>query len=207
MVEAVDDSVSQILATLKTQGFENNTLVIFSSDNGGLSTKPCTSNLPLRAGKGWAYEGGIRVPLIVRWPEHITANTTTDTPVTSMDFYPTLLTIAGLPLLPKQHLDGVSIAKLLNSNEPLARDTLYWHYPHYHGAGCSPVGALREGDLKLIHWFGADRYELYDLNDDPSELKDLSTSRIQDLSRLTGKLKRWQALFPKIKYNETNPFR
>jgi len=205
MVEAVDHSVAQILMTLTMQGLEKNTLVIFTSDNGGLSTKPCTSNLPLRAGKGWVYEGGIRVPMIVRWTGHVAANTSTDIPVTSMDFYPTLLTIAGLPLKPKQHLDGVSIAKLLITGEPLIRDTLYWHYPHYHGAGCIPVGALREGNLKLVHWFAENRYELYDLDDDPSELNDLSPNRPQDVSRLTTKLNRWQASFPKIKFDSANP--
>ncbi len=207
MVEAVDLSVAQILTTLKTQDLEKNTLVIFSSDNGGLSTKPCTSNLPLRAGKGWVYEGGIRVPMIVRWPGHIAADTSTDIPITSMDFYPTLLAIAGLPLMPKQHLDGVSIVKLLTTGQPLTRDTLYWHYPHYHGAGCVPVGALREGNLKLVHWFGQNRYELYDLANDPSELKDLSASRPQDVSRLKIKLNGWQTSFPKIKFDSTNPFK
>ena len=207
MVEAIDHSVAQILTTLKSQGLEKNTIVIFSSDNGGLSTKPCTSNLPLRAGKGWIYEGGIRVPLIIRWGGRIAGNTSTDVPVTSMDFYPTLLAIAGLPPMPKQHRDGINIAELLTSGKPLARDTLYWHYPHYHGAGCIPVGALREGQLKLVHWFGQDRYELYDLENDPSELTDLSKSRPQDVARLTKKLDRWQASFSDIKFDSVNPFK
>ena len=109
--------------------------------------------------------------------------------------------------MPKQHRDGINIAELLTSGKPLARDTLYWHYPHYHGAGCIPVGALREGQLKLVHWFGQDRYELYDLENDPSELTDLSKSRPQDVARLTKKLDRWQASFSDIKFDSVNPFK
>ena len=121
MMEGIDNSVAEILAALEQTGRAANTLVIFTSDNGGLSTKPCTSNLPLRAGKGWAYEGGIRVPMIVRWPGKIDADKQTKVPVTSMDFYPTLLTVAGLPPLPKQHKDGVDISSLMLGKSAIER--------------------------------------------------------------------------------------
>lgn len=207
MVEGLDTSVAKILQSLAKAGLKENTIVIFYSDNGGLSTKPCTSNLPLRAGKGWVYEGGIRVPLIIRWPGHITPGTTCETPVTSMDFYPTLLQAAGLQLLPKEHQDGISLLPLITEGTRPARTTFYWHYPHYHGAGCIPVGAMREGSHKLIQWYGSKRYELYDLSTDPSELTDISESHPELVRRLADKFKRWQNSFPKIKYDSVNKFK
>ncbi len=207
MMEGIDNSVAEILAALEQTGRAENTLVIFTSDNGGLSTKPCTSNLPLRAGKGWAYEGGIRVPMIVRWPGKIDADKQTKVPVTSMDFYPTLLTVAGLPPLPKQHIDGVDISSLMLGESAIERKTLYWHYPHYHGAGCIPVGALRYQNWKLVHWFGEQRYELYDLESDPSELKDLSAEHPHELLLLKGRLTKWQQSMPGIKFDSPNTLR
>jgi len=204
MVEGIDTSVREILETLSTQGLDENTLVIFSSDNGGLSTRGCTSNLPLRAGKGWAYEGGIRVPLIMKWPGKVKQGQVTDVPVTSMDFYPTLLEAAGLPLRPREHVDGVGLLGLLTAGQTPERDTLYWHYPHYHGGGCIPVGAMREGQYKLVQWFGEQRYELYDLNNDLSELHDISKEDPELLKRLTAKLSVWQQSIPDIKFDNPN---
>jgi arylsulfatase A-like enzyme len=204
MVEGIDISVRRILKSLADKGLDGNTIVIFSSDNGGLSTKGCTSNLPLRAGKGWAYEGGIRVPLIVKWPGQIKPKQTTDVPVVSMDFYPTLLEVAGLPLRPKEHVDGTGLRGLLTAGKAPERDTLYWHYPHYHGGGCIPVGAMREGRYKIVHWFGEERYELYDLETDLSELRDISKEFPELLDRLTKKLTAWQQSIPDIKYDNPN---
>ena len=207
MMEGIDDSVAEILSVLAKTGRAENTLVIFTSDNGGLSTKPCTSNLPLRAGKGWAYEGGIRVPLIAHWPGRISSGLKANVPVTSMDFYPTLLNMAGLRHLPKQHIDGVDISSLMLGESAIERETLYWHYPHYHGAGCIPVGALRYRNWKLVHWFGEQRYELYDLESDPSELKDLSTEHPQELLLLKGRLTKWQQSMPGIRFDSPNTLR
>ena len=207
MVEGLDTSISAILDALAADGRDQNTIVIFYSDNGGLSTKPCTSNLPLRAGKGWAYEGGIRVPLIVRWPGRIKPGVACDVPVTSMDFYPTLLEVAGLPLRPAEHVDGLSLLALLTEGKAPPRTTLYWHYPHYHGAGCTPVGAMREGSYKLVHWYGTDSYELFDLSKDLSELNDISSAEPELLDRLVRKLTAWQKSFPDLKYDNPNKFK
>jgi len=196
MVEGIDTSVRRILDALAKAGRDKNTLILFTSDNGGLSTRPCTSNLPLRAGKGWAYEGGIRVPLIVSWPGHVKPGSVSDVPVVSMDFYPTFLALAGLPLRPKEHVDGVSLAGLLTGGKAPDRDALYWHYPHNHGAGCTPVGAMREGRYKLVHWYGDNTYELYDLQEDLSELKDLSKKNPELRDRLIAKLTAWQKSIP-----------
>ncbi|MBA62625.1 MAG: sulfatase [Planctomycetaceae bacterium] len=204
MMEGIDNSVAEILSVLKKTGRAENTLVIFTSDNGGLSTKPCTSNLPLRAGKGWAYEGGIRVPLIACWPGIIDPDKQTDVPVTSMDFYPTLLHLAGLPLIPEQHVDGIDVSRLLTGGKRLERQALYWHYPHYHGAGCIPVGAMRYKNWKLVHWFGEQRYELYDLHSDPSELEELSRRDPRKLLVMKRMLTEWQQSFPGIKYDNPN---
>lgn len=204
MVEGIDTSVREILETLKERGMEENTIVIFTSDNGGLSTRNCTSNLPLRAGKGWAYEGGIRVPLIVKWPGKIKSGQISDVPAISMDYYPTLLEAAKLPARPSEHMDGVSLLSLLTEGTRPERDTLYWHYPHYHGGGCIPVGAMREGNYKLVHWFGENRYELYDLANDPSELRDISEDDPVVKQRLATRLTAWQESIPGIKFDNPN---
>ena len=207
MMEGIDNSVAEILQVLEDQGLADDTVVIFTSDNGGLSTKPCTSNLPLRAGKGWAYDGGIRVPLIVRWPGKIEAGSMNETPITSMDFYPTLEVLAGLATLDFQHVDGVNFSQVLLGQAPLKRQTLYWHYPHYHGAGCIPVGAMRHGDWKLIHWYGEDRYELYNLAKDLSELHDVSQSKSKVLKDLQLQWQNWLKSIPNIKYDNPNTLR
>ena len=194
MVETLDTNVGRILDKLESLELTDRTVVVFFSDNGGLSTSEGspTSNLPLRAGKGWMYEGGIREPLIVRWPGVTKAGTTCDTPVISTDFYPTLLDMAGLPARPEQHVDGVSIAPLLRGETKLERDTLYWHYPHYGNQGGSPSGAIREGNLKLIERFESHDVELYDLEQDIGEQRNLVASRPEDVSRLRTKLHAWQ---------------
>ncbi|MHC4495918.1 MAG: sulfatase-like hydrolase/transferase, partial [Planctomycetota bacterium] len=169
MVQSVDESVGRVMKKLEELGVADNTVVIFMSDNGGLSTVPRggpTCNLPLRAGKGWLYEGGIREPMIIKWPGVVEAGSTCGEPVTSTDFYPTMLEMAGLPLKPRQHVDGVSLVSLLKQRGKPKRRAIYWHYPHYHGSGNKPSGAIRAGDYKLIEWYEDNSVELYNLKDD-----------------------------------------
>ncbi len=201
MIESTDDSVGRILDALDELGIADETAVVLVSDNGGLSTLPLertsmpTSNLPLRAGKGWLYEGGIRAPLIIKWPG-VTGGgdtlATSDVPTTSMDLYPTLLAMAGLPARPEQHLDGLSLAPLLQGAEGLEREALFWHFPHYHGSGSRPSGAVRVGDLKLVEWFEDGRRELYDLEADPGETDDIAARNPGETARLHGILGQWR---------------
>ncbi|MEN6333319.1 MAG: sulfatase, partial [Phycisphaerales bacterium] len=174
MVEAMDQAVGKVLDALDRLGLAKDTVVFFMSDNGGLSTSEGhpTSNLPLRGGKGWLYEGGIREPLIVRWPGVTQAGSTCEEPVTSTDFYPTMLEMAGLPPKPEQHVDGRSVAPLLKRTGSQERRAFFWHYPHYGNQGGSPGGAVRVGDYKLIEFYEDSRVELYNLRDDLGEQND-----------------------------------
>ncbi len=178
MVEALDLAVGKVLRALDENGVADRTLVIFFSDNGGLSTSEGspTSNLPLRAGKGWLYEGGIREPLLIRWPGHTKPGSTCDAPVLSTDFFPTILEAASLPLLPGQHRDGASLAPLLdNPKGPFAPGrALFWHYPHWGNQGGIPGAALRDGKWKLVSWDWKKDCELYNLADDPGEKNNLA---------------------------------
>ncbi len=190
MVQSVDESVGRVLDKIEQLGLEDNTIVIFMSDNGGLSTvrrEGPTCNLPLRAGKGWLYEGGIREPMLIKWPGVVQAGSVCHGPVTSTDFYPTMLEMAGLPLKPDQHVDGVSLTPLLKGTGRPPRDAIFWHYPHYHGSGNRPSGAVRAGDYKLIEWYENGRIELYNLKDDLGEQKDLAGAmpgRARELRRM-----------------------
>ena len=173
MVESVDDSVGRILRKLKTLNLADNTVVMFMSDNGGLWPQ-ATSNAPLRAGKCYPYEGGIREPLIIKWPGMTKIGTTCSVPVSSIDFYSTLLEIAGVAQPNK--VDGVSLVPLLKQTGTIQRDALYWHYPHYWGGVPSrvqPYGVVRAGDWKLVEFYEDMRVELYNLKDDLSEARDL----------------------------------
>jgi arylsulfatase A-like enzyme len=195
MITAVDDSVARLRAKLSALGLAENTIVIFASDNGGLATlkKPGpTNNGPLRSGKGWLYEGGIRAPLIVLAPGVTRAGRTDDTAIISTDLYPTLLGLASLPLEPTHHLDGVNLTPLLRGGTPPARPTLYWHYPHYHGSTWAPGAAIRDGDWKLIEFYHYRTVELYRLTDDPGEAHDLSKNNPEKTAELLGKLHAWQ---------------
>jgi arylsulfatase A-like enzyme len=195
MVQSVDESVGSVLRKLEELGLEQNTVVIFMSDNGGLSTvarEGPTCNLPLRAGKGWLYEGGIREPMIVKWPGVVKAGSTCDEPVISTDFYPTMLEMAGLPPKPRQHMDGLSFVPLLRQSGVLDRKAVYWHYPHYHGSGNRPSGAVRVGDYKLIEWYEDSRVELYNLKDDLSERNDLGATMPQKAAELRQMLHAWR---------------
>ncbi len=194
MVQSLDDSVGRLLDKLDELGLAEDTIVIFTSDNGGLSTSEGspTSNVPLRAGKGWMYEGGIREPLLVRWPGVAEPGGECDVPVTATDFYPTILGMAGLPPRPEQHVDGVDLTPLLRGEAELEREELFWHYPHYGNQGGSPCGAIREGDLKLIEFYEDSRVELYDLASDLGETRDLSLRRPATAARLRARLAAWR---------------
>jgi arylsulfatase A len=145
----------------------------------------------LRDFKGWSHEGGVREPLIAKWPAKIAKGSTSDEMVIGMDYYPTLLEFAGLDPLPEEHRDGISIAPLLTrAQKKLERDTLYWHYPHYHRT--NPYGAIRKGDWKLIEFFEDGRLELFNLKNDPNEKNNLVKSQPELAAELLAKLKDWR---------------
>ena len=193
MVESMDDSVGRIMHQLAALGLERNTVVVFTSDNGGLSTSEGlpTSNVPLRAGKGWHYEGGVREPSIISWPGTTHPGSTCAAPLISTDYYPTLLEIAGLPARPQQHVDGVSFVSLLKGGTRPERP-LFWHYPHYSNQGGRPGGAARLGPYKLIEWFEDMRVELFDVTKDIGEQHDLATTMPGKVAELRGLLHRWR---------------
>lgn len=193
MIESMDTSVGRIIDRLKELDLYDNTVICFMSDNGGLSTSEGlpTSNLPLRGGKGWLYEGGIREPFIIRAPGVAAANSVCDTPVISNDFYPTMLELAGIPLKPHQHLDGQSLVPLLKGNRQIARDALFWHYPHYSNQGGIPGGAIRVGDYKLIERFEDGRLHLYNLIDDIGERNDLAAEMPDRVASMRDRLHAW----------------
>ena len=199
MVAAVDRSVGRILEALNHELIADDTVVCFFSDNGGLTTLPRgrpaapTSNAPLRAGKGWLYEGGIREPMIIRAPEVTKPGSVCDEPVCSMDFLPTLLELTGLSPEPDLHRDGVSLVPLLSGDGSIEPRSLYWHYPHYHGSAWTPGAAVRDGRWKLIEFYEFDDVELYDLQSDVRERSDLSRDRPEQTAWLREKLRRWQS--------------
>jgi arylsulfatase A-like enzyme len=148
--------------------------------------------VPLRAGKGWLYEGGIREPMITKWPGVTQPSSICDEPVTSTDFYPTMLQMAGLPLRPQQHIDGLSIVTLLKQQAAPQREAIYWHYPHYGNQGGSPGSAIRAGDWKLIEFFEDGRLELYNLKEDIGEMNNLAVSMPEKTAQLHKMLKTWR---------------
>ena len=194
MVETMDTAVGRVLARLDELGLRDVTLVIFMSDNGGLSTSEGspTSNLPLRAGKGWLYEGGIRVPLLVRWPGVLEPGRVIHTPVISTDFFPTLLEASGLPARPDQHRDGISFVPALRGKQFNPDRALFWHYPHYGNQGGTPAAAIRRGDWKLIQFFEDDRVELFNLRRDLGEQDNLAAAHPRRVRDLRRQLHAWQ---------------
>jgi len=196
MIEELDNSVGKILNRLDELKLAEKTMVIFFSDNGGLEKS--AKQTPLRSGKANLYEGGIRVPLIVRWPGVVKGDSTCDEPVISVDFFPTILDILGLKNTTGNQLDGVSILPLLRQAGGLNRQAIYWHYPHYHSSSTGPCGAVRSGDYKLIEWFdkticGAGReFELYDLRQDIGEQKNLAKELPQKVDELSEVLADWR---------------
>ena len=198
MVESMDENIGRLLEHLKKQDLENETLIIFCSDNGGLSTgsgpNMPTSCSPLQAGKAWLYEGGIRVPLIIKMPGKTKPSLRIKEPVLSTDLYPTILDLLDLPLIPEQHRDGKSLKPLLSGkNKKIDREALYFHFPHYHHINSmGPSGAIRMGKYKLIEVFESGKTELYNLESDPGELHDLSKERQSIAGKMLKKLKSWQ---------------
>jgi arylsulfatase A len=196
MVESVDQGIGRLLRKLDDLHIADRTVVILTSDNGGLryegsQTKPVTSNAPLRAGKGHLYEGGIREPLIVRWPGVVKAGSVCDDPMISVDYFPTVLEMAALRK-PKHMVDGVSIVPLLTQKGKLERDAIYWHYPHYSNQGGPPAGAVRKGDFKLIEFYEDGRLELFNLRDDIGERQNLVRRQPKKAAELHALLKRWR---------------
>ena len=192
MVESLDVAVGRVVDALQAEGLWDETVVCFLSDNGGAACSTeggPTSNAPLRTGKGWQYEGGIRVPYIIRTPGG-RGGRTSGIPVTTTDIYPTLLDLAGLPLKPEQHLDGVSLKPVLEGMALPKRD-LYWHYPHYGNQGGFPGGAVRDGEWKLIRRYEDGRVHLYNLTNDPSEQTDLAAVKPDQTKALADKHDRW----------------
>lgn len=194
MVEGVDESVGAVLNKLDEIGAAERTVVIFFSDNGGLSKNGrVTSNLPLRGEKSTAWEGGIRVPLIVRWPGR-TKGLLVREPVISVDLMPTILDIAGVD--PIADLDGKNLTPLLLGDKTFRRGPIYWHYPHYNAhtpsITCAPYGAVRDGPLKLIEFYEDGHAELYDLREDIAEANDLADALPAKTSELRSKLHAWR---------------
>ncbi|HTO04154.1 MAG TPA: sulfatase-like hydrolase/transferase, partial [Opitutus sp.] len=196
MMEMLDDGVGQVLAKLDELGLRENTLVIFYSDNGGLLSNAAQS--PLRGGKAQLHEGGIRVPLLVRWPGVIAPASLNEFATSTMDFVPTLLEFAGIPADRDAPLDGVSLAAALRGKGEPDRDTLFWHYPHYHPAGLEPSGAVLSGDWKLVEYYEAAltgqglTVELFNLRDDPSEAINLASAQPVRAAQLRQRLADWR---------------
>jgi arylsulfatase A-like enzyme len=216
MTESLDAAVGRVLAQLDAQRLRERTIVIFTSDNGG--RVPTTSNLPLRVGKASAYEGGVRVPLIVHWPGVIRSGSVSTAPVITMDLFPTIVELAGLPAgTARTALDGVSLAPHLRGGPPPARHELFWHYPHhqhYQLGGAMPYAAIRSGDFKLIEFFHDLRdfkVELYNLREDLGEKLDLAAAQPQRAAELRARLHAWQREVgaqmpsPNPRYDSTRP--
>jgi len=195
MVEHLDDNVGRLLNTLEREDLARDTIVVFLSDNGGLATAEGspTCNAPLAEGKGWMYEGGTREPQFVRWPGVIPQGATCEAVTTSTDWYPTLLDLAGLPQIPGQHVDGVSLAPLLRGEQDaLKREAIFWHYPHYGNQGGTPGCSLRAGDYKLIEFFEDGRLALYNLREDIGEEHNLAATMPELTATLHARLVAWR---------------
>ncbi len=199
MLKNLDDNVGRILAHLEERGLDKNTLVIFASDNGGFigqdksrtQATPVTNNTPLRSGKGALYEGGIRVPLMIRWPGVTSKAAVCDEPVILTDLFQTCMSAADVPP-PANATDGMDLAPLLkNPAASLGRDALYFHYPHYYGT-TTPVSAIRTRDWKLLEYFEDNHVELYNLRDDPSEHDNLAPQKPDKAAELLQRLHAWR---------------
>lgn len=197
MVTAVDEALGRLVDQLDKQGIADRTVIILTGDNGGLilGKHPPTNNAPLRAGKGSAYEGGVRVPTIILWPGVTKPGSVCDEPVITTDYYPTILDIVRVPGDAKHNanVDGLSLVPLLKNPEAqLDRDAIYWHYPHYHPGGAAPYAAIRARDWRLVEFYEDDHVELYNLADDTGEKHDLSKSNPSKTTELRDKLHAWQ---------------
>jgi arylsulfatase A len=190
MTESVDESVGRLVAKLKELGLTENTVIFFFSDNGGVPR--VAFNGGFRSGKGFLWEGGIREPLIVKWPGVVAAGSVCETPVTSVDFYSTILEMAGAADVAGHTVDGANLMPLLRQSGEWERDTIYWHYPHYANAGSTPTGAIRQGDWKLMEFFEDGHVELYNLADDPAEEKDLAAVEGERARAMQRRLAEWR---------------
>lgn len=195
MMENLDTNIGRIMKKVKDLGLEENTIIVFTSDNGGhchlRGRNGYTSNKPLRSGKGWTFEGGIRIPTIIAWKGKIHP-LVSDVPTISMDLYPTLLELTGQQLLPGQHLDGKSMVPAIEKKKSKLKDrALFWTYPHRHGSGHRPSHAVRKGDWKLVWHQTTKKYELFNLKDDLGETKDLSDDNKELAIELKARLAAW----------------
>jgi arylsulfatase A-like enzyme len=202
MIFSIDENIGRLIKALETIGKRDETIIIFYSDNGGLSTAEGspTCNAPLSEGKGWMFEGGTRVPLIINYPSRIKPGVISNAPITSTDFYPTILELANIPLIPEQHCDGSNFLPILECKEDFKRGPIYWHFPHYGNQGGTPASSIIVDDYKLIKFYEDDHLELYNLKDDISEKNNLALKdpkRTNLLSKtLNDWLKRVKANFP-----------
>lgn len=205
MLESVDNSMGALITKLEELGLADNTIIIFASDNGGFGK--VTSNYPFRGNKGNFYEGGIRVPMIIHWPG-VTRQAETDVPVISADFYPTILQMAGLPLMPDQHKDGLSLLPVLKNKAELKREHLFWHFPNYTGSGhpdpSKPLSVVRNERYKLIESLEDGSWELYDLKEDIKEERNLVKEKPAIAARLQKALAAWRKS-ANVQMPEVNP--
>lgn len=206
LVESMDDAVGIVMKALKENGLDKNTIVVFTSDNGGVSSGDSfsTASLPFKGGKGYQYEGGIREPYLIYIPWLSATKKEKEYPVTGADFYPTLLDFANGKLLPNQHKDGVSLRPIIENNATLAERPLYWHYPHYGNQGGDPSSIIRKGKWKLIHYYEDNSNELYDLETDPFEQKNVAAKFLEISKNLYHQLKNWLTSV-NAKYPEIDP--
>jgi arylsulfatase A len=207
VIETLDDTVGRLLAKLEALKLADKTIVIFTSDNGGLhvpeGTHPkITHNTPYRAGKGFVYEGGLRIPLIVRWPGHVPAGKMVDAPVINTDWIPTLMDLAGLPA--PLGLDGVSFAALLTGRGPAPHGPLFWHFPHYTNQGSRPSGAMRDDNWMLVAYYDEEALELYDLNSDIGERQNVAAQQPERVAEMRAALAAWRKEV-KAQSNTPNP--
>ncbi len=195
VIETVDDTVGRLLNKLEALNLAGQTIVIFTSDNGGLHVPEgphpkITHNTPYRAGKGFVYEGGLRIPLMVRWPGHVPAGRVVDTPVINTDWLPTLMELAGLSA--PTGLDGVSFAEWLTGRGPTPQRSLFWHFPHYTNQGSRPSGAMRDGNWMLVEYYDDESVELYDLSTDIPETRNLAAQNQERVARMRSALATWR---------------
>ena len=195
VIETLDDTVGRLMAKLDELKLASNTIVVFTSDNGGLHVpegphRRITHNAPFRAGKGFLYEGGLRIPLIVRWPGHVPAGRVVDAPTVNTDWLPTLLELAGQPV--PAGLDGSSIAGLLTGQGEAPARRFFWHFPHYDNQGGRPGGAVRDGEWKLVEYYDSGQAELYHLGTDAGETKDVASEHPDAVARLRSALAAWR---------------
>jgi arylsulfatase A-like enzyme len=207
VIETIDDTVGRLMTKLERLGLADNTILIFTSDNGGLHVPEgpharITHNTPYRAGKGFVYEGGLRIPLLVRWPGHVPSGRISDVPVINTDWLPTLLELSGLPI-PKG-LDGISQARLLTGDRSTPNRKLFWHFPHYTNQGSRPAGAMREGNWMLVEFYDDEAVELYDLAADIRETRNVAEQQPEHVKKMRQELADWRSNVG-AQHNRPNP--